>query len=346
MQDEMPRPIFVVGSPRSGTSILTWCVGHHPNIFPVPESVWMGEFAIDVAVAYQIGSGREDYSTLSAMEIKDAELLSNIGESINKLMLRHRRDLELRRQARISHLRIEPSWLEAASMAAGPKTRWVDGTPEYSFHIWGLLKLFPGARFIHLVRDVSDVVRSMVNFYRVTGIRLVSSEQEAYQYWTRAVKACLAAESACGPKVIRRVLYADLTRNPGLTMRSLLEFLDEPFHERCLEPLQQRINSSGVDPNVQVADPATDPAIVSEATQLFTTIVNTPQPAETSPEAAQSLEADFWRRVNYKASLDREYQKARREIQQLRKLSPELVVASQSSGGTHLNTGPLLPGPS
>src|SRR5579884_2198162 len=245
----MPRPIFVVGSPRSGTSILTWCVGHHPNIFPVPESVWMGEFAIDVAVAYQIGSGREDYSTLSAMEIKDAELLSNIGESINKLMLRHRRDLELRRQARISHLRIEPSWLEAASMAAGPKTRWVDGTPEYSFHIWGLLKLFPSARFIHLVRDVQDVVRSMVNFHQATGIQLVASEEEAYQYWTRTVKACLMAERACGPKVVRRVRYADLTAEPESTVRSLLEFLDEPFTEKCLEPLANRINSSRVAPD-------------------------------------------------------------------------------------------------
>jgi len=346
MQDHISKPIFVVGSPRSGTSVLTWCLGHHPNIFPIPESVWMGEFAVDVAVAHQIGSAREDYSNLSAMEIKDAELLSTIGESINKLMLRHRRDLELRRQARMSYLRIDPSWLEAASMAAGPKARWVDGTPEYSFHIWGLLKLFPSARFIHLVRNVTDVVRSMVNFYRVIGIRLVGSEQEAYQYWTRAVRACLEAESAYGPRVVYRLRYRDLINNPSSTMRALLEFLDEPFHERCLEPLRQRINSSGVDPNVAVADPATDPAIVAEATQLFTTIVNTPQPAEASPEAAQRMEADFCRRVNYKSALDREYQKATREIQQLRKPSPELVVASQSSGVTHPNTGPLLPGPS
>jgi hypothetical protein len=56
MHKKMNRPIFVVGSPRSGTSILTWCLGQHPNIIPLPESSWMGQFAIDVAISYNIGS--------------------------------------------------------------------------------------------------------------------------------------------------------------------------------------------------------------------------------------------------------------------------------------------------
>ena len=64
------KPIFVVGSPRSGTSILAWCLGHHPNIFPVPESNWMGDFAVNVAAAHQIGFGAAAvYPYLSAMDI-------------------------------------------------------------------------------------------------------------------------------------------------------------------------------------------------------------------------------------------------------------------------------------
>ena len=67
MQDQINKPVFVVGSPRSGTSILAWCLGQHPNMFPVPESNWMGQFAINVAISYEIGSARGDRSLLSGM---------------------------------------------------------------------------------------------------------------------------------------------------------------------------------------------------------------------------------------------------------------------------------------
>ncbi len=162
MHEQVNKPIFVVGSPRSGTSILTWCLGHHPNLFPVPESNWMGDFAVNVAAIYQIGVARGDYSILSAMDIRGDELFAAFGQSINDLFLRHRADLERKRETS-TVLRIDPRWLEAASTAAGAKTRWVDGTPEYSFHICGLRKLFPDALFIHLFRDVRAVIRSMLN---------------------------------------------------------------------------------------------------------------------------------------------------------------------------------------
>src|SRR5438477_13076504 len=98
MKDAINKPIFVVGSPRSGTSILTWCLGHHPNLFPVPESNWMGDFAVNVAVAHQIGSARDSYSILSAMDIRDDEFIAAFGRSINELVVVHRRDLEMNRE--------------------------------------------------------------------------------------------------------------------------------------------------------------------------------------------------------------------------------------------------------
>src|SRR5512132_1308822 len=94
MQEEINKPIFVVGSPRSGTSILTWCVGYHPNIFPVPESSWMGDFAVNVAMAYQVGAARGIFSMLSAMGVPRDEFFSHLGRSINSLVIKHRCDLD------------------------------------------------------------------------------------------------------------------------------------------------------------------------------------------------------------------------------------------------------------
>jgi hypothetical protein len=63
MHKELNKPIFVVGSPRSGTSILTWCLGIIRICFRY-QTNWMGDFAVSVAVAYQVGAARGDYSTL------------------------------------------------------------------------------------------------------------------------------------------------------------------------------------------------------------------------------------------------------------------------------------------
>ena len=297
MQGSINKPIFVVGSPRSGTSILAWCLGHHPNLFPVPESNWMGDFAVNVAVAHQIGSARGGYSILSAMNIGDDEFFAAFGQSINDLVVGHRRDLEISNRSKV-----DPRWLEATSMAAGPKLRWVDGTPEYSLHICGLRKLFPQARFVHVFRDVDAVVRSMVNFHRATGIQLVATQEDAYKYWLRTVRACLKAEEAYGSHVVYRLRYSTLVENPESALPSLLDFLGEPYSARCLEPLSQRINSSNVSPDFKSDDPATNPAIVEEARRLSAEIEETAQPAEHSAVAADELEAEFCARVKHIAT--------------------------------------------
>src|SRR4051794_4431605 len=293
MGEEINKPIFVVGSPRSGTSILTWCLAHHPNIFPVPESNWMGDFAVNVAVAHRIGSARGGLSMLSAMGIRDNEFFAAFGRSVNELVVGHRRHLEINRESSNSPSKVNQRWLQATSMAAGPKTRWVDGTPEYSLNICGLRKLFPEARFVHVFRDVDAVVRSMINFHRATGIQLVATEEEAYKYWLRTVDACLKAEQSYGSRVIHRLQYAALIDNPETAIRLLLDFVDEPYSAKCLEPLAQRINSSNVPVDFKSEDPATDPKVVDTARQLYAHIQQTPQPTEGSPAIADQLEAAF-----------------------------------------------------
>jgi len=305
MQDQMNKPVFVVGSPRSGTSILTWCLGQHPNMFPVPESNWMGDFAISVAIGHQIGAARGDRSIFSAMDISQDELFAILGRSVNDLILRHRKDLERKRQV--------------TSEESERKGRWVDGTPEYSFHICGLRKLFPKALFIHLVRDVRSVVRSMLNFHLVAGHDLVNNEEEAYNYWFRTVSSCLLAERAYGPRVVLRLRYSDLLNAPEIAMRSVLEFIGERYTTACLNPLEKRINSSNVPIDFEIDNSRTDPALLERTARLCTEIEKTPQPIEVSPAASDEIEAAFNERVKYVASLNSEYQRALQVIAALQK---------------------------
>jgi hypothetical protein len=331
MDEQINKPIFVVGSPRSGTSILAWCLGHHPNIFPVPESNWMGDFAVNVARSYDVGSARGIFSILSAMDISRDEFFSHVGRSINSLVLKHRCDLDRKRLViAVQRLLKEHGFypgevtgefddgtsaaVRQYGIAGGPlyselvdslrtaasdsehKTRWVDQTPEYSFHICGLRKLFPQALFIHIVRDVSSVVRSMLNFHRIAGTHLVANEEEAYKYWLRTVRACLKAEQAYGPNVVYRLRYMALVENPESALRSLLEFLGEPYSAKCLEPLSERINSSNVPADFKSDDSSADALLVEEARRLSVEIEQTPQPTEILLAAADEIEAGFAKR--------------------------------------------------
>jgi hypothetical protein len=303
--ERMNKPIFIVGSGRSGSTILTWCLGQHPNILPQEESNWLGPFAIDAAIGYQRGTVRGERGQLSANFIEREEFLLRFGQTITQLILSHRRQFEnmdLRRKAGWF-----PPPFNVSRSVDEPKNRWVDGTPENSFYIYGLGRLFPQALFIHLVRDVTDVVRSLLNFFPDGRNRLVANEQAAYEYWLRKVNCCLEAEKAYGPEVIYRMRYTDIIKQPNAAMRSLLDFLGEPYSAQCLEPLARRINSANVPVDFNATDPATDPTIVERARKLSDELQKTSQQRQASASVARKLEAEFNQRVQYFANLETKY---------------------------------------
>lgn len=308
-------PIFVIGSPRSGTSILTWCLGQHSNILPQEESGWMGHLAVDLGVGYQFGSQFERRSQLSASGVDRDAFFEAFGEAIDSMIHRHRDQLEqkCKQFAEQNPARVDSAFNVSRSNEES-KLRWVDGTPEYSFYICGLRKLFPNAKFVHIVRDVESVVNSMLNF-RLNGAHgLVEIEQQAYEYWLNAVEACNRAERALGPDVVHQLRYDDLVNNSEQTVRDLLAFLDEPYEVACIEPLARRINSSEVPVGFKARDARTDPRVVERALRLSEQLQKPYESRRQSPAAAAELETDFNKRVEFAAGLDAEYAYAQQKV--------------------------------
>ncbi len=245
MDNHIARPIFVVGAPRSGTSILTWALGQHPNILPTEEAPGLGPFAVAVGGYYIIGSGRGARSQLSAMGVGRDEFYTAFGDAIDRLTLGHRAELERLSEAAARDRPAQINERFAVSRGAHePKRRWVDGTPESSFYIGGLNRLFPEAKFVHILRDVRQVAASMLGFRHDDGSSLVQTAEEACDYWLRATQACLLARRALGPEKVYRLDYASLAANPESALRGVCRFLGEEFASACVEPLAERINSS------------------------------------------------------------------------------------------------------
>jgi hypothetical protein len=321
-------PIFVVGSPRSGTSILTWSLGQHPNILPVEESNWLSKFALELASSYTLGAGRGERSSLSAMGITCGQFFEHFGRAIDLLLLGNiDRFMELSALSGMRDPRQVKAGFKLLRSNRDRKTRWVDGTPEYSFAVIGLRKLFPKAKFIHVVRDVHAVVRSMMTFDVISDRPLVRSEQEAYDYWYRAVTACHAAEQALGSRQMLRVRHADLVSQPELTIRRCLQFVGEGFNAACLEPLKTRINSSGALQDYRLGSGAPDPALVANAAALSAELLADPTPDyRANRRRREALEQQFAGQAAFVASLDSERLKL---LCELRRVEHELETLGQ-----------------
>ncbi|MDQ3414986.1 MAG: sulfotransferase [Verrucomicrobiota bacterium] len=292
---------------------MTWCLGQHPNLLGLEESNWMAPFAVDLAVAFRRGSARGERSQLSSMGIERDQFMQEIGTCINTSIVRHREAFETRGRQGASPLNPEnhPAF-KISRDESDPKSRWVNGTPEYSFGIAGLGKLFPEARFIHLVRNPDLVVPSMRNFDRVARRTLAQTDEEGYASWQAHARACVLAEDALGEKIVCRAFLEDLVSAPEKSLQQIFDFIEEPFAEACLEPLQKRINSSNVAAAELQRDPEKESAVFAEAREFWKTLRATSPPKEPLPEAAALMEEQFEHRVAYAHDLDANYALTRR----------------------------------
>jgi hypothetical protein len=252
------HPVFIIGSPRSGTSILTWSLGQHPNLYPLEETVWFGRFHKGLADAFELGSSRGDKSQLSAQGIGREPFFRAFGQTVDDLVHQHR-------EWPAKSLGPDTAFARARS-PEDPKGRWIDGTPENSFFVRGLVELFPEARFIHLAREHRAVVRPLRGFLRIGGRQ--HTAPEGYQRWIRHVRACLEAEEELGADRVLRVFHRDLASEPEGLVRTCLGFLGESYSPDCLLPLNQRINSSGTGDVAADGWEEVDPSLVAEAEGL------------------------------------------------------------------------------
>jgi hypothetical protein len=216
VESSPPRPVFVLGPLRSGASLLALSLGQHPNLFQVLETNWFERFGIGLQQAFGDGLLNRNRAQLDVDGIEIEDFFAHFGKAIDRLMLR-----------------------SVAVGSTDQPTRWIDGTPSNSFAVFVLLRLFPEARFIHVVRDVSEVVASLTErkrrrLYRSRFIGLTADE--AYRHWLDTTGACLDAERAFGSALVMRVRRDDLIATPELTLRHCLDFLGESFDPACLRP--------------------------------------------------------------------------------------------------------------
>lgn len=306
------KPVFLVGSGRTGSSVLTWSLGQHPNILPLPETHWIARLTVHMKQLYQFGSVHGRYSHLGALDWGEEDFYAEFGRAVDRFIVGTREprlrfirklrakdrglsDEQIEELERKGELSPDPGLVSAKNYQVirspnDPKKRWVDGGPENTFYMYSLSLLFPGAKFIHILRDPNDVARSLMRFSQAGVGGNDHTEAEAYRQWHRFVEYAVKGEKALGEARVLRIHYEDLSNEPEQILRACFSFLEEKFVSDALLPLREKINSSNVEDRQERMQPTTREG--KEANEFYQAILAT-KPSTPDKQAKDELVAHF-----------------------------------------------------
>lgn len=201
-EDGLPEdPVFVVGFPRSGTTLLEQLLHAHPRLQSMDEQLAI-ESAID--------------------ELRDAGYaypgdLSQVDEAT---MLRVRRHY----------------WDEVAKVITlEADHRLVDKYPFNLVRLPFIARFFPNARIVTLLRHPADACLScyMQKFRLNIGTQYWASLQSTTELYAQTMKVALA-HAATSSLPIHTLRYEDLVADMPGRMRELLDFLGLPWDDDVL----------------------------------------------------------------------------------------------------------------
>jgi hypothetical protein len=211
--DVSEPPFFIVGSARSGTTLLRLILNAHPEVAVPPESrfvteLWRG--ADEVPVEPLLAAIAEH----NRFEAWDVPI-----EAVRE---------ELRGRSTASYADVITAPYRAYARLNG-KTWWGDKTPRYVEHIPFLSSLLVNARFIHLIRDGRNVALSYADV--PFGPKTVAG---AARLWAARVSAGMRGGRPLGERYLE-VHYENLVEDAEGETKSICSFLGLEFDPGMLD---------------------------------------------------------------------------------------------------------------
>ena len=208
---------FIVGHPRSGTSLLRALLDSHPHLLVIPFETHLFDWARsgDPVTAlldrtWLWPTIHRHRPSVSRQEVRDV-LTRAFGQT---------------RGPRARLLALVEGWRELTG--APQNTRWVEKTPRHLYECDTFLRWFPAeARFLVMRRDPRDVVAS--------ALKRKPSRTIFQMALTGRLAHQVVTEHEQDPRFLV-VTYERLVQDPGRVMRTVCQFLDVPYDPVVVTP--------------------------------------------------------------------------------------------------------------
>jgi Sulfotransferase family len=230
---KVPPPIFVIGAPRSGTTLTAKILDRHSRIFMPGET----HFFDDVyARRRELG------------DLQDAESVRKVLERLTTLYRRYDEKPDHERIERLlqtddavekltrcaSYKEILSCFMEMQMRFAG-KMRWGNNVPKDIFHVKDILTFYPDAKFVVCVRDVRDFLLSYKNQWRNIGKEHADRIRSLYHpvvtslLWMASAKQIMTIQDLVAEENLMMIRYESLVRSPEKVVRQICRFIGEEF---------------------------------------------------------------------------------------------------------------------
>ena len=212
----MESPIFFVGTPRSGTSLISRMFGTHPDIaVPFESFLYMG-FLPWIRYYGDLTERRNRRRLLRDMlSVRLRAWIPPVDEQAACQQIGSNGLFDFSGMV----AGIIESWCKAQG-----KRRWGEKTPQHIFFADEILAGFPHAQFIHIVRDGRDVSVSWRN--------VKFGPEHAYASavrWKEVLAAGRRLKERLDATQYLEVRYEDLIQDTESTLRLVCDYLGETY---------------------------------------------------------------------------------------------------------------------
>jgi hypothetical protein len=229
------QPVFIVGHPRSGTTLVQLLITAHPVFSSGPET-HLFQYVLDPPVS-DWGHSKLSQDELDLVfERLAGEPAIHLNEEF-KARIKQQTGAEGLAPALLLH---ELMTYFASEASAGSAKRWVEKTPMHALCVSEILSLFPEAKIVNIVRDPRDVASSPPRFYNSkSALYRQKLCIERAESWNRI--AGLSEQFASNKHIIT-VRYEDIVEDPLAALERIIVFLGEEYQPEGLKTFSKYYN--------------------------------------------------------------------------------------------------------